>query len=99
MKLAAIVEDGLRSEEFYCDYVPAVLRKTGADGVMAIMSDPITHSNSALYSYVPSIRILSGEDTWVDFLKTNASVPVADSEEEMTETELSAKKLYSAVYA
>ena len=59
----------------------------------------ITHSNSALYSYVPSIRILSGEDTWVDFLKTNASVPVADSEEEMTEPELSAKKLYSAVYA
>ena len=48
MKLAAIVEDGLRSEEFYCDYVPAVLRKTGADGVMAIMSGPITHSNSAL---------------------------------------------------
>lgn len=59
----------------------------------------ITHSNSALYSYVPNIRILSGEDRWVDFLKANASAPVKDTGAEMTEPEFSAKKLYSAVYA
>ncbi len=58
----------------------------------------ITHSNSALYSYVPSIRILSGEDRWVDFLKTNASAPVKNAGEEMTDLEQAAQDLYNAVY-
>lgn len=59
----------------------------------------ISHSNAALYSYVPAIRLLAGEDKWSEALKAKASAPVAAPGEEMTDLELSAKKLYCAVYA
>lgn len=58
----------------------------------------ITHSMTALYSYVPAIRVLAGEDAWVRTLSARAYTPVVGREEELSDTEVRARQLHEAVY-
>lgn len=58
----------------------------------------ITHSMCALYSYVPSIRVLAGEEAAVRMLQENAAAPVVRQGEALSETEALALELYDAVY-
>lgn len=58
----------------------------------------ITHSMTALHSYVPAIRVLAGDDAWVQTLAGQAFTPVVGMEESLSDTEVRARQLHEAVY-
>lgn len=61
MKIAAFIDDGLKSEEFYRSYLQSIRTETKADAVAAIMAGDILHSGflSAESKEVRSRRLAS----------------------------------------
>lgn len=58
----------------------------------------ISHSNSALYSYVPNIRALAGDGEWLSHLQSQAAAPVLSANETLSDLEALARNLYTAVH-